>query len=136
MRRDIAEHAIIESAAVLSSKLSSALAVPLCSLSYPLIKKRWFSDMQANALCVPESEFERYYCDSMQISKESLVSMLRSNASYRLKGPLRETKAKTLVAVGSREIRMMRASADAVHGAIADSRLRDEARGIEPVASR
>lgn len=123
MRRDIAEYAIIESAAVLPSKVSNMLVVPLCNLSYPLIKKRWFSTMQAKALCVPEEEFARYYCDSLHISKQSLVNMLCSNASYRLKDSLRETQAKTLVAVGSREIRMMRASADVLHKTIADSRL-------------
>jgi len=123
LRRDIADYACIESAAVLPSKLSSALAVPACELSYPLIKKRWFSDMQAKALCVPEEDFDRYYRDSLRISKQSLVNILHSNASYRIKDSLRQTQARTLVAVGSREMQMMRISAEALHEAIPDSRL-------------
>lgn len=123
LRPHIAEYALIESAAVLPSKLSGMLAVPLCELSYPLIRKRWFSDMQAKALCVPEGDFDRYYRDSCNMSKQSLVNILRSNASYRLKDSLRETQAKVLVAAGSREIRMMRLSAEALHAAITDSRL-------------
>ena len=38
--------------------------------------------MQAKTLCVPDEWFERYYRDSLRISKQSLINMIRSNGKY------------------------------------------------------
>ncbi len=47
---DICQHAIIESAAVISSGITNALISPAFRLSYPLVKQRWFAKMQFRQL--------------------------------------------------------------------------------------
>lgn len=122
-RGDIAQYALIESASVCPMKTVAALAGPLCSLSYPLIGQRWFSRAQARALHVPEDRFDRYYQDSRNMSRETLVNIMRSNATYGLKDMLPLVRAKTLVLVGSKEIRTMRRSAQMLSDRIEGSRL-------------
>ena len=47
-----------------------ALTVPAYQLVYGLIKRRWFSKLQAKTLCVPDSLFETYYHDSLKMTKK------------------------------------------------------------------
>lgn len=99
---DIAEYSIIESALVCPLKGTKLLAVPSVKMSYGLIKKRWISKRQAKALCVPNDMFEKYYSDSLKISKQSLVNTIVSNGTYELKSTIAQTTAKTLIIVGEK----------------------------------
>ncbi|WP_061994585.1 hypothetical protein [Clostridium sp. ATCC 25772] len=78
------------------------LAVPTYKMFYGLIRKKWFSKLQAKILNVPEEMFERYYKDSLNITKESLVNITLSNGNYILKNTIKNTKAKVLIIVGER----------------------------------
>ena len=73
---DIASFAMIESALVCPILGTKTLTVPMCAMSYGLIKKRWFSKLQAKELCVPEDLFEKYYADSIKMTKQSLVNTI------------------------------------------------------------
>lgn len=57
-RSTIAEHAIIESALAFRMRAVEALATPTYNLCCGLIKRRWFSEMQAKELLIPEGMFE------------------------------------------------------------------------------
>ena len=122
-REDIAEYAIIESALVYPIKGTAEMTVPVYKLCYGLLKKRWFSKMQAKALCVSPDMFERYYQDSIKISRQSLINITLSNGNYDLKSSISNTKSKVLIIVGEKEIRIMKKSAQRLHDAIGGSEL-------------
>lgn len=122
-RSNIAQYAIIESALVYPTIGVNAWAVPAYHLLYGLIKRRWFSKMQAKSLCVPSELFESYYTDSMKITKQSLINITLSNGNYTLKESISNTTAQVLVIVGAKEIGIMKKSADLLHSKIKDSRL-------------
>jgi hypothetical protein len=122
-RADIAQYAIIESALVYPIKEITNLTIPAYQLCYGLIRKRWFSKLQANSLCVPSNLFETYYQDSLKISKQSLIHITVSNGTYELKESIAKTSAKVLVIVGEKEIRVMKKSAERLHNVIPGSQL-------------
>lgn len=122
-RVDIAKHAILESALVYPIKGITAMAAPTYSVLYGLIKKRWFSKLQARSLCVPADMFEQYYRDSLKISKQSLINITRSNGCYSLKSSIANTKSKVLMIAGEREIGTIKKSARRLHEVIKGSEL-------------
>ncbi|WKY45387.1 alpha/beta hydrolase [Eubacteriaceae bacterium ES2] len=122
-RSDIANFAVIESALLIPIKKTTALMVPINSMSYGLIRSKRFSKMQAKALCLPSEKFERYYQDSLKMSKESLLNMAWSNGTYALKKDITKTKAKVLIVVGQKELGIMKKSAQLLSREISHSRL-------------
>ena len=123
LRNNITENAIIESALVYPIKGTISMTVPTYKLFYGLIKKRWFSKLQAKTLFVPDKMFEQYYDDSLKITKESLINITLSNGNFNLKNSISNTKAKILVIVGDKELSIMKKSAKRLHELIADSEL-------------
>lgn len=121
---DITEHAVIESALVYPMKMATKLTVPMYNLCYGLIKKRWYAKLQAKTLNVPEELFEAYYMDSSRMTKESLINIAKSNGDYSLPSTLGNTKAKTLILVGERELSVMKKSAKLLHHTIKGSFLK------------
>lgn len=119
----IADYAVIESALVYPMRGTAALTVPVYKLCYGLVKKKWFSRLQAKTLCVPEELFERYYRDSQSISRQSLINITLSNGNYKLNPSIADTPARVLVIVGEKEIGMMKKSADLLHKTIKGSSL-------------
>lgn len=122
-RQNIAKFALIESALVHPIKGVVALTVPTYKLFYGLVKKKWFSKMQAKTLFVPEAMFQQYYEDSLRISKESLINITISNGNYTVKDTLSDTDAKALILVGEKELGIMKKSADTLHQVIPHSEL-------------
>ncbi|WP_099467443.1 alpha/beta fold hydrolase [Konateibacter massiliensis] len=123
IRNDITEFAILESALVCPIKGTTMLTVPTYKLLYGLIKRRWFSRIQAKSLCVPEYDFERYYHDSLRMSRQTLINITLSNGNYELKDSITNTSAKVLIIVGSKEIRIMKKSAELLHSKIKRNQL-------------
>lgn len=118
---DITENAVIESALVYPIKMAIALTVPMYNMCYGLIKKRWFSKLQAKTLNVPDELFETYYKESSRMTKESLINFTISNGNYPMPRSLCNTKAKTLILVGGKELSVMKKSAVLLHETIKDS---------------
>lgn len=121
---DITEHAVIESALVYPIKMTTRLTVPIYNLCYGLIKKRWYAKLQAKTLNVPEELFESYYIDSSRMTKESLINITKSNGNYSISERLCNTKAKTLILVGEKELSIMKKSAKLLHDTIKGSSLK------------
>lgn len=120
---DIADFAILESALVLPIRGIKILAAPMCQISYGLIKKRWFSKLQARELCISEDMFEKYYFDSIKMSKQSLVNTILSNSTYEIKAGIKNTKAKVLIIVGEKEIAAEKESAQILSRSIPNNQL-------------
>jgi pimeloyl-ACP methyl ester carboxylesterase len=122
-RENITEYAMIESALVYPIKGITEMTIPVYKLCYGLLKKRLFSKMQAKTLCVAPDMFERYYQDSLKISRQSLINITLSNGNYDLKSSISNTKSKVLIIVGEKEIGIMKKSAKRLHDAIPGSEL-------------
>lgn len=123
IRSDITEYAIIESALVHPIRGTTALTVPTFKLFYGLVKKKWFSKMQAKALFVPNRLFEQYYQDSLKISKESLINIAICNGNYNIREEIKNTRAKVIIIVGGKELGIMKKSAKTLHQMIKNSKL-------------
>jgi pimeloyl-ACP methyl ester carboxylesterase len=122
-RDDIATFAILESPLVIPIKAITVLTVPAFKLFYGLVKMKWLSKMQAKALFVPENMFQRYYSDSLKITKQSLINIILSNGNYALKDGIENTKTKVMIIVGSKERSIMKKSAQLLNDKIQGSRL-------------
>ena len=121
-RNRISRFFIFESTLAIPMRFSAAFIPLSVSLSYPLIKHRWFSELQAETLGIPADMFEEYYTSSIQISKESLSRMLKENAVFVPDPAIKDINA--LVVVGSRERRIMLRSARKLNEMIEGSRIR------------
>jgi len=114
MKPNLIDIAIINSALVKSLPLAINLIKPTITLTYPLIKKRWFSKLQAKTLYVKEGYFEKYYEESRQIKPETLVRVLKENMSFKIPKNFGEANGKMLVTVGEKENAIMINSAKAI----------------------
>ncbi|TSI06221.1 alpha/beta hydrolase [Lysinibacillus sp. BW-2-10] len=104
------DYAIINSALVLPSPLIKKFIKPIMKLTYPLIKNKSFSKLQAKSLYIDENNFERYYNESSTINLHTLTRILEENMSFTLPEQFSKAKAKILVTVGEKEKAMIKKS--------------------------
>lgn len=123
-RADVCSFALVESALAIKLPLVRALSAPMVGLSYGLMKNERFARAQFKSEHIPEALFEDYCRDSCSIEKQSMLNFMKSNSDYGLKPGLADTTAKTLIAVGGRELKVMLRSAGILHDAIKGSSLR------------
>ena len=108
---DSCQHAIIESAAVISSGITNALISPAFCLSYPLVKQRWFARLQFRQLRLRADLFEDYYRDTAAVQKDDMIAFLKASASYRLKRSIQKSTADIHLFYGEKEKRIIKRSA-------------------------
>ena len=122
-KEDICDYAIVESALAIPMKATYKMIRPAFSMSYGLISKKWFSQMQFKSLKIREDLFSEYYRDTCKIGKEDMIAFMEANSKYKIKDSLQNTKAKVLVVVGDRERPIMKKSASIIHQKINESRM-------------
>ena len=113
-RRDICSCALVESAAVIPSRLTNALIAPTLGSCYGLIKKRGFAKWQFRSLHIHPDLFEDYYRDTCRIKKQDMIAFLKASTSYALKDAFKASPAEIHVYVGERETREILRSAEAI----------------------
>lgn len=111
IKPDLIDVAIINSAAVRPLYHAKKLIKLTLSLTFPLIKKRWFSKIQAKSLYIGKEYFEKYYEESCQIKSDTLVRVLEENMSFKIPEDFRKATGKILVTVGEKEKAIMKKSA-------------------------
>jgi len=111
MKPHLIDFAIINSALVRPTLFAKKLIKPTIKLSFPLIKNRWFSKLQAKTLYVSEDYFEKYYEESCQIKLDTLVRVLEENMSFEIPKDFKKASGKILVTVGEKEKAIMKNSA-------------------------
>jgi len=110
-RQDLIDYAIINSALVKPNRFGEKLISPLIRLTFPLIKNRAFSRLQAKTLFIGDEYFERYYNESCQMERNTLVRILKENMSFEIPAEFSEAKGEILVTVGEKEKAVMKSSA-------------------------
>ena len=111
MKPDLIDFAIINSASARPMLYVNKVIKPTIGLSFPLIKNRWFSKLQAKTLYISEDYFEKYYEESCQIKPDTLVRVLEENMSFEIPKNFRKASGKILVTVGEKEKAIMKKSA-------------------------
>ena len=120
-RPHICRYALLESVLVRPMKLTQALIGPTLSMSYGLIRQKWFARLQAAYLKIPKALFDDYYRDTCRIAKTDMIAFLEANSAYRIKPSLSDTSAKVLILAGNREMKPMLDSAKLLHQTIPGS---------------
>ena len=113
-RKDLCTYALVESAAVIPSRLTNMLIAPAFGSCYGLIGNRGFSRLQFKSLHIKPELFEDYYRDTCQIKKHDMIAFLKANTAYALKDSLRESSAMIHVYVGEKENREILRSAESI----------------------
>lgn len=108
---NLIDYAIINSALVKPAKAGAKFIDPLIRLTFPLIKNRTFSKLQAKTLFIGEEYFEKYYSESSQMERDTLVRILKENMLFEIPADFTKAKGKILVTVGEKEKTVMRKSA-------------------------
>ena len=111
MKPKLFDFAIINSALVRPNPYVKKLLQPTIRLSFPLVKYRWFSKLQAKTLYISEDYFEKYYKESCQIKLDTLVRVLDENMSFEIPKDFNKANGKILVTVGEKEKAVMKKSA-------------------------
>ncbi|MFB5086431.1 alpha/beta hydrolase [Psychrobacillus sp. PGGUH221] len=111
LKPNLIDYAIINSALVRPSTVAKSLIGPSIRLTFPLIKNKAFSKFQSRTLYIREDQFEKYYTESTQMKKETLIQILEENMSYKIPHNFNKAKSKILVTVGEKEKSIMKKSA-------------------------
>ena len=113
-RRNLCSCALVESAAVIPSRLTNALIAPVFGCSYGLIQNRSFARLQFQSLHIRPELFEDYYRDTCQIKKSDMVTFMKATTAYALKDTIRSSKANVRVYYGGKEPAEIKRSAELI----------------------
>ena len=105
------DYAIVNSALVRPMPFSKSLISLSVKCTYPLIKIRLFSKLQAKTLYVDPDYFEQYYTDSTAMKCETLVRILQENMAFHIPEQFHKAQTKILITVGEKEKGIMIKSA-------------------------
>lgn len=119
---ELVERAVIVSAQAKDMPLKG-FTLGMLGVSAPLARQRWFAKLQARELFIPPHLLEEYIRTSAGVTKETLVAAVGENMRFELPSAWAEYPGRALVMVGSRERRLMRDSASAIHAALPGSEL-------------
>lgn len=111
LKPDLIDCAIINSALVRPIPLVKKLIRPSIKLTFPLIKNKSFSRLQARTLYVDKEYFKVYYDETCQMKRDTLIRILEENMSFELPPDFKKAKGKILVTVGEKEKAVMKRSA-------------------------
>lgn len=92
MKPDLINYAIINSALVRPISFAKKLIRPSIRLTFPLIKNKSFSKVQAKTLYVHKDYFEKYYKESCQMKSDTLVRILEENMSCEIPDHFKKAK--------------------------------------------
>jgi pimeloyl-ACP methyl ester carboxylesterase len=103
MKHDLIDYAIINSASVRPIPFAKSFIKPLIRMTFPLVKNKSFSKVQAKALYINNEQFETYYEQSASMKSDSLIRVLEESLSYTLPTGFAKANSKILVTAGSKE---------------------------------
>ncbi|MBQ4842230.1 alpha/beta hydrolase [Bacillus safensis] len=108
---DIVDIAVINSALVMPLPWLHFMVRPLLPVTYPLLKKDWFIQLQAEKMGLPQHVLHHYAAESKHLQKKTLLTMFQENLHYKLPDTFQQAKARILVTVGEKEKGIMKRSA-------------------------
>ena len=122
-RKSICRFAMVESAAVIPSKLTYSLVKPAFGICYGLIRQKWFSKLQFHSLRMRSDLFNDYYQDTCGITKQNMIAFLQESSMYFMKKSLKACAAEIHLFVGERENKRILLSARRLYETLEKSSL-------------
>ncbi|QEY19408.1 alpha/beta hydrolase [Psychrobacillus sp. AK 1817] len=111
INKNLINCAMINSALVRKIPLGKQMVKPSLKLTYPFIKSRSFSKLQAKTLYIGEDRFEQYFKESNQMSLNTLTRVLEENMSFHIPFEYSNVKTRLFITVGDKEKKVMKNSA-------------------------
>ena len=108
---NLINYAFINSALVRPNSFVRKMIKPSIRLTFPLVKNKSFSKLQAKTLYVEKEYFETYYKESSQMKSDTLIRILEENMSFEIPNDFSKANGKILVTVGEKEKVIMKKSA-------------------------
>lgn len=108
---DLIDYAFINSALVRPNLFLRKMIKPSIKLTFPLVKNKYFSKLQAKTLYINEDYFDTYYKESSQMKLDTLIRILEENMSFEIPKGFQKAESKILVTVGEKENAVMKKSA-------------------------
>lgn len=101
-----------------AAMINSALVVPIqnrlmdvtLNYSYPLTKSRLFAKLQARSMGLPKQLFNIYFEETLQLSKDAFLNMMKENMSFQVPDSFYEAKIPLLFTIGSKEQKIVKQS--------------------------
>jgi len=109
MKPHLINYAMINSALVKPIPYARFLLKSLM-ITYPLVKIKSFSKIQAKSMYILEDDFEKYYLESTQMSRETFLRIMEDNMSFSIPENFKHATGKILVTVGEKERKIMKDS--------------------------
>ncbi|MFD1706603.1 alpha/beta fold hydrolase [Siminovitchia sediminis] len=104
-------YAMINSALADPIPLGIQMLEPWVTLLFPLTRSRAFSRLQSKVLYIHDDDFEKYFHDTSQMEKETLLRILQENMSFVIPDTFKHATANILITVGEKENHWMKQSA-------------------------
>ncbi|MFS1518214.1 alpha/beta fold hydrolase [Bacillus sp. SCS-151] len=111
MNPNLINYAVINSALVRPNSFVRKMIRPSIKLTFPLVKNKSFSKLQAKTLYVGKEYFETYYKESSEMKLDTLIRILEENMSFEIPNNFYKATGKILVSVGEKEKTIMKKSA-------------------------
>lgn len=111
LNSNLIDYAIINSALVRPNSIIRKMIRPMIKLSFPLVKNKFFSKLQAKTLYIGQEYFDTYFKESSQMKSDTLIRILKENMSFEIPEAFMKSKSKILVTVGEKEKSVMKKSA-------------------------
>ena len=108
---NLINYAFINSALVRPKAFVRNMIRPAIKLTFPLVKNKSFSKLQAKALYIDEKHFETYYKESSQMKADTLIRILEENMSFTIPKDFSNAQCNIVVTVGEKEKSVMKKSA-------------------------
>ncbi|SOC36052.1 alpha/beta fold hydrolase [Ureibacillus acetophenoni] len=101
-----------------AAMINSPLVVPInnrlmdisLKYSYPLTRSRLFAKLQASSMGIPEHLFNTYFEESLLLSKDAFLNMMKENMCFEVPNSFYETKIPLLYTIGSKEQKIVKQS--------------------------
>ena len=105
------DYAVINSALVRPQVFYKKMIKPSIKLTFPFVKNKYFSKLQAKTLYINDRFFETYFKETSEMKRDTLIRILEENMSFKLPNDFQKVTTKILVTVGEKEKAIMKKSA-------------------------
>lgn len=111
MKPKLIDFVMINSALVRPFPFAKYFISSSVKLTFPFIKNKTFSKLQAKTLYIGDEYFEKYYEESSNMNQDILINILKDNMAFEIPENFSKVQAKILVTVGEKEKGIMKKSA-------------------------
>lgn len=109
---NLIDAAIVNSALVRpSGTFIKKMIRPSIKMTFPLVKIKSFSKIQAKTLYIDDAQFDTYFEESSRMNPDTLINILEENMSFEVPDSFQDAQGRILVTAGGKEKSIMKKSA-------------------------